>query len=259
MFIQKNPDDFDSICLVTSSQPGLHCFCPCVRATSSAEDAVTVKAGCPGGSRPLQRRTSLSVLTFVFLCLWGLSHRRVVQAWPAAARQGKHRSTNAVPTGSRRGKKRCRGSISNKERWAPVTLAAAELQLVGLKKKIMRSVLIALVSCWIWFVCVSFILLLLRVQEDVAHLEAACFFALNLVCHWHLEKKDCTLTTPLFSSFDCQRKQRKHCSHFSVNRCCRLPWHQASVMRTCRLKPTLKSSGNNTTGDKFRGGQRESF
>lgn len=129
IFIQRSPDDSGLICLVTSSLLGLHCFSWCVRATSSAEDAVTVKARRPGGSGPRERRTSLSVLTFVSLCpLWTGGFGGFVQTWPDRARQGE---TPLDKRGSHRKWRRGGGSISNEERWAAVTLPATRWTAAG--------------------------------------------------------------------------------------------------------------------------------
>lgn len=71
------------------------------------EDAVTVKARCPGGSRPSQRRTSLSVLTFV-----------ASEGRSDMTRSDLSGETLLIKLGSHRKKKKMQGgNISNKERW----------------------------------------------------------------------------------------------------------------------------------------------
>lgn len=138
--------------------------------------------------RPCQRQSSAPrrveappaahLIVRPHLCVF-VSLRTVASAGPSdVTRPGSSGETALNKRRSHRkliGGRGCRGSISNKERWAPVTLPAAELQLAALKRKIMRSSVSTHLFHVEFDLCVSFIPLPLRGQRDVAHLEAAWF------------------------------------------------------------------------------------
>lgn len=136
IFIQSNPNDSDLICLVASSWPGLLCSSCCVRATSSTEDAVTVKAGRPGGSRPHKRRTSLSVPHLcVFVSLWTVT----LAGRSDVTRLGSSGETLLDKRGSHRkwrgGKKDVGEAYQTRRGERLWHFQQTELQLVGLERK----------------------------------------------------------------------------------------------------------------------------